>query len=122
MLSSSPTWSSNPASAAEFRGRGEGGREEERDYGTKTTNCFVQGGQMDPLFVNLRCLITFSRLFRCCIFTLPDSNIRVLLPFFTGMKTSFFFILWNFPFDIGHCKYENIAVLNLYLDIKGGVV
>jgi len=40
-------------------------------------------GQMDPLFIYLRYLITFSR---CYFFTLPDSNVRILLSFFTGMK------------------------------------
>lgn len=77
-------------------------------------------GQMDPLFINLCCLITFSRLLRCYFFTLPGSNIRILLPFFTGMKTFQIVFLHsrNFPSDIGLCKYDNIAVLNLYLETK----
>lgn len=37
------------------------------------------------------------------------------------MKT-FFSAFWNLQFEPGCCKYDNVAVLHLFVDIKGGVV
>lgn len=39
-----------------------------------------------------------------------------------GMKTFFFLPFWDLQFDSGLCKYDNIAVSHVYVDIKGGVV
>lgn len=38
--------------------------------------------------------------------------------FFTVTKASLLLFVWNFPFDIGHCKYDGIALLNQCLCIK----
>lgn len=92
-------------------------------YWTKTTNG-PKGERTDWPFssINLCSLITSCRLLRCD--HSPDSSVGILRLFFASMKTLFFFfnsLFGKFRFDPGYCKYANIAVLRLYMDIKGDV-